>query len=77
MLCMHLAWYTAGMHHWIFGGLAVFCMVHIYRDYLQIKHGYTTWFTRVGHVWDAPQYEKHGMVVFAVLAVVFGLLAIR
>lgn len=65
------------MHHWIYGALAIFCLIHIYRDYLQIQHGYNTWFTRVGHVWNAPQYEKHGMVVFAILAVVFGFLAIR
>ncbi|MEX2008379.1 MAG: hypothetical protein WD850_02750 [Candidatus Spechtbacterales bacterium] len=46
--------------------LAAFCFVHIYRDYLQLK-GVKNWFTQVGHVWDAPQYEKHGMVVVALL----------
>lgn len=65
------------MHHWIFGILTAYCLIHIYRDYLQIKYGYNTWFTRVGHVWHAPQYEKHGMVVFAILAAVFGVLALR
>lgn len=46
---------------------AVFCFLHIYRDYLQIKYGYNSWFTKFGHVWDAPQHEGKGMVVFAIL----------
>jgi hypothetical protein len=44
--------------------ISAFCFLHIYRDYLQIKYGYKTWFTKFGHVWDRPQYEKQGMVVF-------------
>lgn len=63
------------MHRWIFGLLALFCTVHIYRDYLQIK-GRKNWLTQVGHFWDAPQYEIHGIVVAAVLAIVFAGLAI-
>lgn len=45
---------------------AVFCLLHAFRDYLQIK-GVKNWFTQVGHVWDAPQYEKHSIVVFTIL----------
>lgn len=63
------------MHRIIFAALAVFCFLHIYRDYLQIK-GVWNWFTKTGHVWDAPQYEKHGMVVAAVLGIIFSYLAI-
>jgi uncharacterized membrane protein len=63
------------MHHWIFGVLAAFFFLHIYRDYLQIK-GVKNVFTEFGHVWDAPQYEKHGMVVAAVLGIIFAVLAI-
>lgn len=63
------------MHHWVFGFAAAFCFGHTYRDYLQIK-GVKNWFTEVGHVWDAPQYEKHGMVVTTVLGIVFGYVAI-
>ena len=51
----------------IFG---LFCFLHIYRDYLQIKHGYNTWFTKFGHVWHAPQHEKKGMVVFFTVGVI-------
>lgn len=63
------------MHRWVFGALAVFCFLHVYRDYLQMK-GAWNWFTKFGHVWDAPQYEKHGMVVAAVLGGIFVALAI-
>ena len=63
------------MHHWIYGALATFCFLHIYRDYLQIR-GVKNLFTEFGHIWDAPQYEKHGMVVAAVLWAVFAVLAI-
>lgn len=50
--------------------LAAFCFVHIYRDYLQIK-GVKNWFTQIGHFWNAPKYEKHGMVVFLILGLSF------
>lgn len=63
------------MHHYIFGTLAAFFLLHIYRDYLQIK-GVKDRFTEFGHVWNAPQYEKHGMVVAAVLGIVSIILAI-
>lgn len=63
------------MHHWTFGALAVFCFLHTYRDYLQIKD-VKNWFTEFGHVWDAPQYEKHGMVITTVLGILFTILAI-
>jgi hypothetical protein len=59
----------------IFIILAVFCFLHIYRDYLQLKHGYNTWFTRFGHVLHAPQYEKKGMVVFLSAGLIFFYLA--
>ena len=64
------------MHHLIYGLLAAFSFLHIYRDYQQIKYGYNhSWFTRVGHVWNAPKYEKPGMVVFAGLGIIFLVLA--
>ena len=63
------------IRRWIFGTLAAFCFLHIYRDYLQIK-GKWNWFTKTGHVWDAPRYEKHGMVIAAVLGILFAVLAI-
>lgn len=63
------------MHKWVFGLLALFCIVHIYRDYLQTR-GRKNWFTEFGHFWDAPQYEIHGIIVAAVLATVFTALAI-
>ena len=65
------------MHHWIFGALAIFCWLHAYRDYLQSKGNYHSWFTRFGHVWDAPQYEIHSMVVAIVLGAIFIFLAVR
>lgn len=34
--------------------------------FLQIR-GVKNWFTEFGHVWNRPQYEKHGMVVYASL----------
>ena len=55
---------------------AAFCFAHIVRDYLQIK-GVKNWFTEFGHVWHAPQYEKHGMVVFAILGALSLWAAIR
>lgn len=51
--------------------LALFCFVHIYRDYKQIKYGYKTWFTRFGHIWHAPQHEVKGMIVFFLLGCLF------
>lgn len=46
-------------------GISLFCLAHIIRDFLQIKYGYKfSWFTRFGHVWHAPKYEIHGIVVF-------------
>lgn len=47
---------------------AIFCFVHIYRDYLQIK-GVKNWFTQIGHYWNAPKYEKHGMAIFFILGI--------
>jgi hypothetical protein len=55
--------------------LAAFCFLHVYRDYLQIKNGYKTWFTRIGHIWHAPQYEKQGMAVFFLAGCLFTYLA--
>lgn len=55
--------------------LAVFCFIHIVRDYLQIK-GVKNWFTQIGHVWNAPKYEKHGIVILTLiglLSLYFGL----
>ena len=63
------------MYKIIFIVLGLFCFLHIYRDYLQIKHGYKTWFTKFGHIWHAPQHEKKGMVVFFTLGVIFFYLA--
>ena len=61
----------------IFVIIAAFCFLHIYRDYLQIKHGYNTWFTKFGHIWHAPQHEKKGMVVFFLLGGLFLFIAFR
>lgn len=47
--------------------LSVFCFFHSYRDWLHSKGRFDKWFLRVGHFWDAPQYELHGTVVFAAL----------
>lgn len=59
------------MHTYIFGILSAFFAAHSYRDYLHMKGIKDTLFTRVAHFWDAPQYEKHGMVGSALLAVTF------
>lgn len=56
------------MHNYIFGLLSAFFAAHSYRDYLHSKGIKNTLFTRVAHFWDAPQYEKHGMVGSALLA---------
>jgi hypothetical protein len=60
--------YNSWVHTYIFSALSAFFTAHIYRDYLHLKGVKNTLFTRIGHFWDAPQYEKHGMVVCAVLA---------
>lgn len=57
--------------------LAVFFILHAVRDVLQIKYGYKNWFLRVGHVWHAPQYEKHGIVVSVILGILCFWLALR
>jgi hypothetical protein len=59
--------------YYVYLGIAIFCFVHIIRDVLQINYGYKTWFMRIGHVWHAPQYELHGIVVFAAV----GLISLR
>ncbi len=51
--------------------LAVLCFLHIFRDVLQIKSGYDSWFTKFGHIWHAPQYEMHGIAVFFFLGIAF------
>ena len=51
--------------------LSTLCFLHIIRDFLQIKNGYNTWFTKVGHFWHAPQYEMHGVVIFFFLGLTF------
>ncbi|HZP55650.1 MAG TPA: hypothetical protein VFB03_02685 [Candidatus Saccharimonadales bacterium] len=61
----------------IFTLISIFCFVHIYRDYLQIKNGYKTWFTGFAHILHAPKYEKHGMVVFFLLGILFLYLTIH
>lgn len=62
----------------IFIILGLFFFLHIARDYLQIKYGYSKdWFVSFGHVWHAPQYEKQGMVVCLVLGCFFIFLAFR
>ena len=61
----------------IFLVISLFCFVHIYRDYLQIKHGYKTWFTGFAHFWHAPKYERHGMVVFFLVGSLFFYLALH
>ncbi len=49
--------------------LAAFCIVHIIRDHLQIK-GVKNKFTEFGHFWDAPKYEKHGMVILGAIGLI-------
>ncbi len=44
-------------------GSAIFCFFHSYRDWSHSKKRFDKWFLRVGHFWDAPKYEVHGMVV--------------
>lgn len=52
------------MQNFILIGSAIFCFLHSYRDWLHSKKNFNSWFTRVGHYWDAPQYEIHGMIFF-------------
>lgn len=60
------------MQTYIFGVLAAFFATHAYRDYLHSKGIKEEKFiTRVLHIWDAPQYEKHGMIGSGILASVF------
>jgi hypothetical protein len=49
--------------------VAIFCLVHIIRDYLQIK-GVKNWFTQVGHFWDSPKHEIHGIIVAGIIGLV-------
>ena len=49
--------------------VSIFSFLHIIRDWLQIK-GVKNWFTGVGHVWDAPKYEVHGMIIFALIGAI-------
>jgi hypothetical protein len=58
------------MLHFVYLLLSAFFFLHAYRDYLQAK-GKWNWFTKFGHIWDAPQYEVHGMVVAIALGTVF------
>lgn len=51
--------------------LAIFCFFHSYRDWLHSRKRFDKWFLRVGHIWDAPEYEIHGMVVSGLLGFVF------
>jgi hypothetical protein len=58
--------------------LAAFCFLHIIRDYMQIRYGYShSWFTNIGHIWHAPQYERQGMVVFFLAGCLFLYLALH
>jgi hypothetical protein len=50
--------------------IPIFCLIHIIRDYYQIKYGYKSWFTRFGHFWHKPKYEIHGMIVFATIGLI-------
>jgi hypothetical protein len=59
------------MQTYIFGILTAFFAAHAYRDYLHLKGVKHTFFTRVAHFWDAPQYEKHGMIGSVIVASVF------
>jgi uncharacterized membrane protein YbaN (DUF454 family) len=61
----------------LFISSAAFCYLHSYRDWLHSKKIFNSWFTRFGHIWDAPQYEKHGMVAYFLLGNLFVYLAIR
>ena len=64
------------MHTYVFSAIAVFFSAHSYRDYLHMKGIKHTLFTRFAHFWDAPEYEKHGMIGSGILAVVFLVFAI-
>jgi hypothetical protein len=49
---------------------AAFCFFHSYRDWLHSKGRFDKWYLRIAHWWDAPQYEKHGMVAYGFLGAV-------
>jgi len=59
------------VHTYIFGVLSAFFTAHSYRDYLHGKGIKDTLFTRFAHFWDAPKYEKHGMIGSGILAITF------
>ena len=66
------------MQIFIFSVLSLFFTAHSYRDYLHSKGIVEEKFiTRVWHFWDAPHYEKHGMIGSGVLAVVSFIIAIN
>lgn len=67
----------AYMETFIFSALSAFFAAHSYRDYLHMKGIKNTLFTRIGHFWDAPQYEKHGMVGSFILGSICFWLAIH
>jgi formate hydrogenlyase subunit 3/multisubunit Na+/H+ antiporter MnhD subunit len=50
-------------------GIAIFCAVHIYRDYLQIK-GVKNWFTQFGHFWDVPKLEAPIAVIIGIVGLI-------
>ena len=52
-----------------FLAIAIFCFVHIARDILQLR-GIKNWFTQLGHFFDAPKYEKHGMIILGIIGFV-------
>jgi len=48
--------------------IAIFCLVHIFRDYLQIK-GVKNWFTTFGHFWDAPKLEAPIAAILGIIGI--------
>lgn len=65
----------------IFIIIGLFCLQHIFRDYLQDK-GIKNWYTTAGHSWmkfipDTPRNNHIGMAVFFVLGCLFLYLAFR
>jgi uncharacterized membrane protein len=49
--------------------VALFCFIHIIRDYLQIK-GVKNWFTQVGHFWDAPKLEAPIAITLGIIGLI-------
>jgi hypothetical protein len=49
--------------------IALFCLLHIIGDYLQIK-GVKNWFTTFGHFWNSPKHEVHGMIILGIIGLV-------